>query len=164
MARINQEHAMADGLTVDVVSDQISAGLQALQVRLGDLTPLYEDIGEQLESRVHQRFDLKVDPGGQRWAKWTENTAARYTWLQEVKGEPMGTLMQRSGHMRDGLSWLASNTALLLGFDRIYAVYHETGTRKMTRRGLLLGDPQAGTLAAPDEELVMATIDGWLSG
>jgi len=161
---------MSGGLTVTVVSDQISAGLTELQVRLGDLSPVFNAIGDQIESRVQQRFDTKRDPNGQAWAPWAPSTRAAYDRADRVTGRDgktevrrKGSLLERSGHMRDGLSFLADATALELGFDKGYALYHEFKTWKMPRRGLLLGDPEAGTLSAPDEEMVMDVIDAWLT-
>ncbi|WP_184415026.1 phage virion morphogenesis protein [Rhodocyclus tenuis] len=161
---------MADGLTVTVVSDQIRAGLGELQARFGDLQPLFIEIGEQLESRVQTRFDTKRDPLGAQWKPWEESTRDAYDRADTVIGrggeaeiKRKGTLLERSGHMRDGLSYVASAIALELGFDREYAIYHETGTEKMHRRGLLLGDAEAGTLSAPDEDLVMTIIGHWLN-
>lgn len=162
---------MPDGLTVAVVSDQIGAGLRQLQERLGDLQPAFEEIGSALESRVMQRFDTKRDPWGQLWKPLAESTRARYDKVDTVRGRGgnaevrrQGTLLDRTGQMRQGLSHVADHVSLMLGFDRGYALFHDFGTRKMRRRGLLLGDPEAGTLATPDEELVMTIIGRWLAG
>lgn len=161
---------MTDGLTVGVVSDQISVGLAELQTRLGDLTPVFNVIGEKFESNVNIRFDTKRDPNGQPWAPWAASTRAAYDKADTVAGKGgkkevkrKGTLLERTGHMRDGLSYVADATALDLGFDRKQAAYHEFGTKRMPRRGLILGDPEAGTLAAPDETMIMATIEAWMT-
>jgi hypothetical protein len=39
---------------------------------------------------------------------------------------------------------------------------HETGTRRMPRRGIFLADPDAGTLGAQDEADLQAEIVGFL--
>jgi hypothetical protein len=45
-----------------------------------------------------------------------------------------------------------------VGFGRKYALYHEIGTRRMTRRGLLLADTRTGTLAQADIGIVLDTL------
>ena len=57
--------------------------------------------------------------------------------------------------MLAGLSSQADATSVRVGFDKGYATFHEFGTKHMPRRGLLFADPEAGTLAPDDAELVI---------
>lgn len=43
-----------------------------------------------------------------------------------------------------------------------YAVYHEYGTKKMPRRGLLMEDPGARRLSGEDEQAILGLPQGYL--
>ena len=81
----------------------------------------------------------------------------RYTWLQEFRNEPMGSLMHRSGHMRDGLSYLASNTALLLGFDAIVGAGDALAVADLAVRGADL-IAELGLTPGPAIGRILATL------
>lgn len=44
-----------------------------------------------------------------------------------------------------------------------YAAFHEWGTERMPRRGLVFADPDAGTLAKGDEDAVLDIIGIYLT-
>lgn len=147
-------------LTVTVDSAPLAAVLDHLYEVTHDLTPVMSAIGMEMESRVSQRFETMTDPLGNPWAKWKPSTEENYPKSGNKR------LLDRFGDMLSGLSHQATADSAIIGFDREYAAYHEWGTRKMERRGLLFADPDAGTLAPDDEhaliDIVMAVLDAAL--
>ena len=51
-------------LTIHYQNSEVSSYLEHLRVRLGDLQPVFEDIGTTIESRVSARFETETDPLG----------------------------------------------------------------------------------------------------
>lgn len=147
-------------LTISVQDTGIQDYLQQLHSKLGDLTPVLHEVGMELESRVSQRFETRTDPLGRAWHPWAESTIKSYphagTKAAKKAGKsPHKRLLDRYGDMLAGLSSQADATSVRVGFDKGYATFHEFGTNKMPRRGLLFADPDAGTLAPDDAELVI---------
>jgi phage virion morphogenesis protein len=119
--------------------------------RLADVRPAMEAIGAEMESRVANRFETRTDPLGSPWAPWAPATAKSYP------ANGRGQILERYGDMLSSLNWQADDKSVLVGFGAaasragdVYATYHEFGTTKMPRRGLLTADPDAGSLAPPD--------------
>ena len=147
-------------LTVTVDSAALHDLLDRLQKATGDLTPIMSAIGMEMENRVRGRFETQSDPLGIPWAPWKPATVKTYP-----QGGS-GKLLDRFGDMLAGSSHTSDSTSATVGFDRPYAAYHEFGTDKMVRRGLLFADPEAGTLAPDDEraviDIVMHALDAAL--
>ncbi|BBL69747.1 phage virion morphogenesis protein [Methylogaea oryzae] len=140
------------GVTFDIDDRQVLAALDRLVKRGHDPKPALDDIGNLLESRVHQRFDTKTDPGGVPWEHWKPATVKRHT---DKEGGSIGTLLIMSGAMEQSLSHEVRSRSVAVGFGVEYAAYHEVGTKHMERRGLLTADPEAGTLGDGDQRGVM---------
>ena len=66
--------------------------------------------------------------------------------------------------MLSSLNWQADASSVRVGFGQPYAVYHEWGTKRMPRRGLLFENPDAGALAPDDEKAVLDLLLEWLDG
>jgi phage gpG-like protein len=151
---------------IEVTTDTraFDSSLQQLQKRMGDLRPVFKDLGAVLENKVRDRRETLTDPNGRRWAEWSEYTRATYP--QDGRGK----LLDRTGAMwdRTGPQWtvqgMASNLQLRVGFDKDYSAYHEFGTDTMPRRGLMYADPEKGTLGAEDEQAIDDVLQDWLDG
>lgn len=145
-------------LTITVDDTAFRQHIARLQERLGDLTKVMTGIGQEMETRIANRFETATDPGGTPWAPWAESTIASYP--------PDGNhrLLDRTPRvgMREGLSWAADATSVRVGFDKLYAQYHEFGTKKMPRRGLLFAIPETGQLAPDDERAVLEILEDLL--
>lgn len=144
-------------LKIDGIAE-IERELQRIETRGGDLARAHENIGAVLESRVNQRFDAKADPSGAAWAPHMASTRERYDRADTNKRGKLkrrGTLLRRTGLMLDSLSHIADARGATVGFGRPYALYHETGTRRMARRGMLMDDPLAGRLSNDDADAVL---------
>lgn len=160
---------MADGLRIVVNDAPVIEHLERLRDRLHDMAPMMEDIGATLEREVNIRFDTKRDPSGEAWAPLAPSTRNAYARADTrpargggVEVARRGTLLERTGLMRASLTHEASADQVEIGFGRPYAGYHETGTRRMPRRGLLTADPSTGELGADDQRSVLGIIEDFL--
>lgn len=155
-------------LTITVDDAGLRHYLQRLQGRLDDLTPAMAGVGMELESRVSRRFETRTDPLGHAWHPWATSTKASYPHPGSAEAKAAGRpgnarLLDRYGDMLGGLSHSADASSVRIGFDKAYAAFHEFGTRRMPRRGLLFADPTAGTLAPDDERAVIDILSEFLT-
>ncbi len=144
---------------IDITTDDSAfrASLEQLKRRLGNLKPVMQSIGMELESRISGRFESRTDPSGSAWAPWAQSTADNYSdWGNH-------RLLDRYGDMLASLNHQANATSVRVGFGQTYAAFHEFGTDSMPRRGLLFADPDAGTLAEDDEAAVLDILGVWLT-
>ncbi len=130
--------------------------LTELGKRTGNLRGLMDSIGQEMETRVANRFETQTDPSGAPWIQWADSTIANYP------DDGNGTILDRYGDMLASLSHQADDSSVTWGFATPYAAYHEFGTKRMPRRGMLTEDPDAGTLSADDQAAVLGIIEVYL--
>jgi phage gpG-like protein len=155
-------------LTVNVDDAAFRTYLRDLQDRLGDLTPVMDTIGQAIVQNAKGRFETRTDPNGEPWKPWAPSTRRTYPFAGTPAaagpdGAGNGRLLDRYGTMLSGLNHQANSDSVRIGFAEPYATYHEYGTRKMPRRGLLMGDPVAVTLGATDEATVIDILGAWVA-
>jgi phage virion morphogenesis protein len=151
-------------LSVVVHSEALNAVLTKLVRGMKNLTPMMDSIGQKLESRISDRFETETDPLGMAWAPWAESTRENYPEDGNAR------ILDRYGDMLQSLNHQADSSSMRVGFDAVasktsdvYAVYHEWGTWKMPRRGLLFAYPDSGTLGKEDEASVLDILNVWLT-
>ena len=151
-------------LSVEVSSPALDRVLDKLVRGMKNLNPVMDSIGQELESRISGRFESESDPMGQQWAPWAESTRENYP------ADGNGRILDRYGDMLRSLNHQADSSSVRVGFGAVastagdvYAVYHEWGTWKMPRRGLLFADPDQGTLGKEDEAAVLDILDIWVT-
>ncbi|GKS96992.1 phage virion morphogenesis protein [Acidovorax sp. SUPP2825] len=144
---------------LDVSTDDraFAQDLRTIYNRLGNLRPVMESIGMELEGRVSGRFETRTDPNGKGWAAWSPFTQATYP------KDGNRRLLDRYGDMLGSLTHKADAGSVRVGFGQPYATFHEFGTKHMPRRGLLFADPEAGTLGQEDEAAVLDVLSAWLN-
>jgi phage virion morphogenesis protein len=135
--------------------------LRAVQHKLDYARPMYERIGAVMERNINLRFETKKDPAGVNWTPWKPRTVHQYSLAS--KGRKQGSLLERTRRMRNSLAYNASNTNTEIGFSVPYAQYHETGTSKMVRRGLLVADIQHGELGQADRSDILQVVSQYLN-
>ena len=151
-------------IAITVQDQVIQAYLGQLQQRLGNLKPVMQSIATGMEARVSARFETQSDPNGRPWKAWKPATLAAYPKNGHKR------LLDRYGSMLNSLNSIATADTARIGFGAVggvagdvYAVYHEFGTQHMARRGLLFGDPDAGTLGEGDSQAMSKLLSDWLN-
>ena len=168
---------MADFLSIEVTGNaELRQALAAAVQRIDHPRDLMVRIGAVLERNIEGRFDAKRDPNGLPWAPLAASTRAKYDRADtQRKGKnagqvrKRGSLLERTRQMRDSLATNAGDDYVEIGMNRLtdagkwqIPLLHETGTARMPRRGIFLGDPDAGTLGAQDEADLDAEIVRYL--
>lgn len=107
------------------VTSQIPALVEhasELKQRLnGDLTPLMQAIGSVLEGSTRQRFVDKKSPNDVAWAVLMPDT------IEAKNGR--GNILVDSGDLMRSITTHASSDSVIVGTDRPYGKYHQTGTK-----------------------------------
>ena len=159
---------MAEFLRIQVAGNaELQEYLARAVRRIERPAELMEALAARLEANIQERFDRKVDPTGAAWQPLAESTVAKYA--EEDKGRHQGTLLERTGQMRSSLTSAAGDDWAEVGMSRLTAggewsipLLHETGTRRMPRRGIFLADPDAGTLGVEDQATLTEEITAFL--
>lgn len=153
--------------TITVDKSRFGQPLAELARRLGDPAEVLDAIGNLLETNTRNRAALAIDPTGAPWALWADSTRDVYPWpgsdaAKGKDGPGNGRLLDRYGTMLGSLSYQVDVDSVVVGFGQPYAVFHEWGTKHMPRRGLLMADPDQGTLGDADETAVLDLVNQWL--
>ena len=107
------------GLRIDVNVDdrELRRVLRNLRLSVRDLTPVMREIGGMLVASTLDRFERGTAPDGSDWQK-----SAR------AEAEHGQTLID-TGRLRDSITHRASNDAVEVGTNVIYAAIHQFGGR-----------------------------------
>lgn len=106
---------MADGVRIRVEADTISPALARLRALAGDLTPVMDEIGDQLVANVLERFRRGVGPDGQAWPR---------SGRAEEEG---GQTLVDAGRLRDSIVSEAGPSSVTVGTNVLYARIHQLG-------------------------------------
>lgn len=145
-------------MQIDVTHDipALNEHLTALQQRLnGDLTPLMQAIGSVLEGSTRQRFADKQSPNGVAWAVLMPST------VKAKNGR--SNILVDSGDLIRSITFHASNDSVVVGTDRPYGKYHQTGTKKANGTTKMVARPWLG-LSQQDQFDINDLIVGYLAG
>lgn len=159
---------MAEFVSIEVTgAEELQAELRRAAARIDRPRELMQALGARLKTNIERRFDTKRDPTGAAWRPHAPATVKRYA--REDAGKRRGTLLERTGRMRDSLTVNAGDDQVEVGMSRLtpggawqVPLLHELGTRRMPRRGIFFADPAAGTLGAQDEADLRDEIVGFL--
>jgi len=144
-------------ITISIDDRSVLDLLSQLTARLDDMTPVWNEIGMEIEGRVSARFETERDPGGQPWTPWSESTRKTYPKAGN------GRILDRLGDMLGSLNHQADADGVTIGFGVDYAIYHEYGTKHMPRRGLLMDYPEARRLTPEDEQSILDILSRYLA-
>ena len=136
-------------LEITVNDAEISALLQKLQAKLGDLTPVFRDLGEALQVSHRERLTRAVAPDGASWPDLSPKYRAR-------KKKNKDKLLVLDGWLRE-LHYQAAPDALRIGTTQLYGATHQ------------FGDPARNIPARPflglddaERAYVIAVLSEWL--
>lgn len=107
------------GSFVEITVAEIRKALEQLQAKLGDLTPVFRDLGEALKISHRERFSRGVGPDGQPWPELSPGYRATKKKNKDKK-------LVLDGWLRE-LHYQAGGTELRLGTDRLYGATHQFG-------------------------------------
>jgi phage virion morphogenesis protein len=142
-------------LTIEIDDREVRRALEQLSRRAQDMSPVMRAIGADMERRMLERFETQTDPTGRKWAPLKPATVAA------KKGR--GSILYRFGALQESRNWQADARSVRWGFGQEYAAFHEFGTKKMPRRGLLFADADRRELAEEDRSLILDTIRAYLA-
>lgn len=145
-------------MQIDVTHDipALNEHLTALQQRLnGDLTPLMQAIGSVLEGSTRQRFADKKSPNGGAWVVLMPST------IKAKNGR--SNILVDSGDLIRSITFHASSDSVVIGTDRPYGKYHQTGTKKANDETKMVARPWLG-LSQQDQFDINDLIVGYLAG
>ena len=145
-------------MQIDITHDipALNEHLTALQQRLnGDLTPLMQAIGSVLEGSTRGRFADKQSPNGVAWAVLMPST------IKAKNGR--SNILVDSGDLIRSITFHASSDSVLIGTDRPYGKYHQTGTKKADGSTKMVARPWLG-LSQQDQFDINDLIVGYLAG
>lgn len=175
---------MAAVIAID--NSAVTAMLEALQERVGNMSPILRTIAEDSMERTKQRFATSTAPDGARWAANTQATLVAYlgkrrgfsekTGKINAKGQKLAIakkpLIGESGDLSRQLVASADETSATMGSTMIYAaMQHFGGTKSQFPR--LWGDIPArpfmpitanGELYLQEQEVILEMLQGYLQG
>lgn len=153
---------MTDQISILVENEEVLQALNRLQAKLGNLQPAFTQAGAKLQSSINVRFQTKVSPAGVAWAALKPSTQLSYS--KKYKGKTPGSLLDRSTNgLLKSLTRRVNPNGVVVGFGKPYAAYHEFGTKKMERRGLMFANPNLGLLAQKDSTAIETIFNNFLS-
>lgn len=142
-------------IQVTIDDREVRQALEQLARRVADMSPAMRAVGQEMETRIAARFETRRDPAGRPWAPLRPAT--------EKAKRGRGSILYRTGEMMDSRTHRAGPLEVAVGFGKHYAAYHEFGTKRMPRRGLLMADPQAGTLGEEDKRAILDILADYLA-
>lgn len=126
---------------------------------------LIDAVASKYIALIDRRFGEKYDPNGKKWDPIKPSTKRALLARASLSGDGSipGTLLDRGNPgMHSSLTRATLGNAVVVGFSRPYALYHEFGTKFMARRGLMFGDPNTGQISEPDLKALTTTADKFI--
>ncbi len=141
---------MADR-NVQIDDRELIAALQRLAGRVGDMRPVFDDIGELLLKSTKRRFETTSDPDGNEWAGNSEATIARKGRDWALTGE--------TGQLMDSLFAAAFADRAELTSPMEYAAMQQFGGTKAEFPNLWGDIPARPFMGlSQDDELAALTV------
>lgn len=129
--------------------------MQTLLKRLnGDLTPLMEAIGSELENSTRERFESKRDPAGISWEQLKPSTLRA---KRTAEGRAYGGILIKEEVMVDSITSHATSQSVAVGVTPHYGVYHQLGTKHIPSRPFL-------GLSVEDESNILRKVQEFIDG
>jgi phage virion morphogenesis protein len=172
-------------ITIELKDAEVSAILNRLGAVMSDLTPVMQEIGEQLVFETEQRFAQGVAPDGTAWAPKSETTKEVYA--RRGDSVSLKPLFGPSGRLHSTIDYRAGSDFVEVGSGAIYAAVMQFGaeqgqfgahmgrTRPSEKRpksqdyffpipwGTIPARPFLG-LSEIDRANIIATVTEWLEG
>jgi phage virion morphogenesis protein len=151
--------------TVELKAEAVTAALTRASEQLGDMTPLFTDIGEILVDSTKQRFGKGEAPDGSKWKPKSQTTLNAYGARKSNRVD-VRPLFGPSGILSAQIFSEPAADQVEIGSNRVYAaMMHHGGTKAAFPH--LWGDIPARPflgVSAEDEVNITAQIADYLSG
>ncbi|OHT25823.1 virion morphogenesis protein [Providencia stuartii] len=107
-------------ITINFQAQSALTMLRALKAAAYDVTPMLEDMGEELLILHQDRFRVQQAPDGTPWA-------ALRPWYRDSKSRNADKILTLTGQLQDTLRWQIQGDILFFGTDRPYGAIHQFG-------------------------------------
>jgi phage virion morphogenesis protein len=134
------------GAAVEIDDREILDRLRHLQQRVGNLEPVFIDIGEVLLRSHRERFERQIAPDGERWAELSRGYLAEKPYNQDK-------ILVLDGYLEGGLRYQTAPNQLQFGTNSIYGATHQFG-----REDANIPERPFLGLSADDEAEILARI------
>lgn len=141
---------VSDVITIEIGDREIRDGLRALETKLGDLRPVFRDIGESLLNSTRERFNTQTAPDGSPWAPLSPDYKKR-------KKKHSDLILTLNGYLRGTLGYSAMKDELRIGTPMIYGAAHQFGRPEIN----LPARPFLG-LSDDDTAMILDALSEWL--
>lgn len=128
--------------------------LEALQAKLGDLSPLMADIAVILEDSTTDRFASKTAPDGTLWQDILPASLRAKMRADGLEGG--GGILVKSGDLARSIHSIHERYSASVGTDIVYGQYHQFGTQNIPKRPFL-------GVSHADENRILDVIEDYLN-
>lgn len=151
--------------TVELNAQAVTAALTRASEQLGDMTPLFTDIGEILIYSTKRRFGLGEAPDGSKWKAKSQTTLKAYGARKSNRID-VHPLFGPSGMLSSQVFSEPAADQVAIGSNRIYAAMMQFGGTKAAFPHLWGDIPSRPFLgiSAEDEVNITVQIADYLSG
>ena len=157
-------------ITLEINDSEIDAALNRLARAVTDMTPVMQDIGEDLVVSTRERFIAGVSPVGAAWAPKSQTTIDAYT----RRGDPvdLSPLFGPTKRLSSEITWQATGDSVEWGSNLIQAAVMHFGAAQGTLGRTSRGGPMPwGTIPArpflgvsdEDRTGILAALEDWLT-
>ncbi|MFO1421184.1 MAG: phage virion morphogenesis protein [Candidatus Competibacteraceae bacterium] len=138
------------GISIEFDDAELQAALKKLAAKIGDLTPFFRDIGEELLNSTRERFRAQRSPAGVPWEALSPAYAQR-------KRKNRDKILTLDGRLRGTLNYRAGPDELRIGTPLIYGATHQFGRPEKN----IPARPFLG-LSDADRAAIQAALADWL--
>ena len=145
-------------MTID--DREINRLLRRLRRKMGDLTPVMEEIGELIVSSVQENFNRGgrySKPGSWRGGnkKWKELAPSTIKERKRLgyydKDTDSCEILVRTGELKDSITYDAGKDYVTVGTDKVYAAIHQFGGKAGRKHAAKI--PARPFLVVQDDDL-----------
>lgn len=169
---------------IAINNSAVTAMLEALQERVGNMSPVLRAIGEDVMERSKQRFSTSTAPDGTPWAENTQATLIAYlnkrrgfsdkTGKVNAKGQKLAISKKpliAHGTLANQLKTEPTDTSVIIGSTMEYAAMQQFGGQK-SQYPNLWGDIPArpflpisadGELYPQEQEMILEMLQDYLT-
>lgn len=115
-------------IKVDFKYEAVAAALGEAARRLGDMTPIHQDIGEYVVEITKDRFKKGIDPDGNAWTPKKQATIDRYK--ERGDGDRPDPLVGPSKRLSSEIAQYADAAGVEIGSSLEYSAVMQNGAKQ----------------------------------